>query len=126
MTSSWHMPFWMAWDSVCLGGRCPHVLQVGLTRWERQEVRALEVTLALCMGHLSLTRPHFCLEGGRKDRQVVALFKKLRRRREKQCLSKDGAMARPCDCHLHTTRRLGQATFPQVTEAAAPCHSGQA
>lgn len=89
MTSSWHMPFWMAWHSVRLGGRRPWALQVSLTHLERQEVRALEVTLALCTGHLSLTRPRFCLEGGRKDRQVVALVKKLRRRQEKQTLSKD-------------------------------------
>lgn len=75
MTSSWHIPFWMAWASVCLGGRCPRVLQVSLAHLERQKVRALEVTLALHMGHLSLMHSRFCLEGGRKDRQVVALFK---------------------------------------------------
>ena len=75
VTSSWHIPFWMAWASVCLGGRCPRVFQVSLAHLERQKVRALEVTLALHMGHLSLMRSRFCLEGGRKDRQVVALFK---------------------------------------------------
>lgn len=87
----WNLPFWMAWHSDHYGSRCPQVLQVSLTHSERQEVRALEVALALHTGHLSLTRSHFCLEGGTKDRQVVASFRKLRRSWEKQNLSEDMA-----------------------------------